>query len=159
MPKGEKYFPNTVPFNTGLSSQSHCSHFQTKTGHFLHCRCMHIHWYIIIFFATWMFNFSVLSQLSLIHWLSSSLLLYEWYFFSIFLYKITLFTPHTLQYWIYSTGIYMNFTEWVMQHISKTILKENNEVVNLILPKPSNNCCTLRNLVKTAHFKGSQIQL
>ena len=30
MPKGEKYFANTVPRNTGLSSQSHCSHFQTK---------------------------------------------------------------------------------------------------------------------------------
>ena len=34
MPKGEKYFANTVPCNTGLSSQSHCSHFQTKRGHF-----------------------------------------------------------------------------------------------------------------------------
>ena len=37
MPKGEKHFANTVPCNTGLSSQSHCSHFQTKTGHFLYC--------------------------------------------------------------------------------------------------------------------------
>jgi len=128
-----------------------------------------IYRYIIIFFATWIFNFSVLSQLSLIHWLSSSLLLYEWflyiylfiyiYIFSIFLYKITLFTPHISQYWIYSIGIYMNFTEWVMKHISKTILKENKEVVNLILPKTSNNYCTLRNLVKSAHFKGSQFQL
>ena len=36
MPKGEKYFANTVPCNTGLSRQSHCSHFQTKRGHFLH---------------------------------------------------------------------------------------------------------------------------
>ena len=34
IPKGEKYFANTVPCNTGLSSQSHCSHFQTKRGHF-----------------------------------------------------------------------------------------------------------------------------
>ena len=56
MPKGEKHFANTVPCNTGLSSQSHCSHFQTKTGHLLHClsqtdsRCMHIYKYI--FFAT-----------------------------------------------------------------------------------------------------------
>ena len=37
MPKGEKHFSNTVPCNTGLSSQSHCSYFQTKTGHFLNC--------------------------------------------------------------------------------------------------------------------------
>ena len=37
MPKGKKHFANTVPCNTGLSSQSHCSHFQTKRGHFLHC--------------------------------------------------------------------------------------------------------------------------
>ena len=29
MPKDETHFANTVP-----SSQSHCSHFQTKTGHF-----------------------------------------------------------------------------------------------------------------------------
>ena len=29
LPKGEKHFANTVPCNTGLSSQSHCSHFQT----------------------------------------------------------------------------------------------------------------------------------
>ena len=36
MPKGEKHFANIVPCNTGLSSQSHCSHFQTKRGHFLH---------------------------------------------------------------------------------------------------------------------------
>ena len=34
MPKSEKHFANTVPCDTGLSSQSHCSHFQTKTGHF-----------------------------------------------------------------------------------------------------------------------------
>ena len=34
IPKSEKHFANTVPCNTGLSSQSHCSHFQTKTGHF-----------------------------------------------------------------------------------------------------------------------------
>ena len=39
MPKGEKHFANTVPCNTGLSSQSHCSHFRTKRGHFLHCLC------------------------------------------------------------------------------------------------------------------------
>ena len=37
MPKGEKHFANTVPCNTGLYSQSYCSHFQTKTGHFLYC--------------------------------------------------------------------------------------------------------------------------
>ena len=30
MPKGEKHFANTVSRNTGLFSQSHCSHFQTK---------------------------------------------------------------------------------------------------------------------------------
>ena len=35
MPKGEKHFANTVPCNTGLYSQSHCSHFQTKRGHSL----------------------------------------------------------------------------------------------------------------------------
>ena len=46
-----------------------------------------------------------------------------------------------------------------MQHISQTILKENKEVVNLILPKTSHNYCTLRNLVKSVHFKGSQFQL
>ena len=33
MPKSEKHLP--IPCNAGLSSQSHCSHFQTKTGHFL----------------------------------------------------------------------------------------------------------------------------
>ena len=27
MPKGEKYFANTVPCNTGHSNQSHCSNF------------------------------------------------------------------------------------------------------------------------------------
>ena len=32
MPKDETHFANTVP-----SSQSHCSHFQTKIGHFLQC--------------------------------------------------------------------------------------------------------------------------
>ena len=37
MPKGEKHFANTVLCNTGLSSQSHCSHLQAKRGHFLHC--------------------------------------------------------------------------------------------------------------------------
>ena len=37
MPKGEKHFANTVPCNTGLSSQSHCSHFQIKRGHLLVC--------------------------------------------------------------------------------------------------------------------------
>ena len=46
-----------------------------------------------------------------------------------------------------------------MQHISQTILKENKEVVNLILPKTSNNYYTLRNLVKIVHLKGSQFQL
>ena len=87
MPKGEKHFANTVPCNTGLSSQSHCSHFQTKTGHFLQClsqtdcRCMHI--YGISFFF-------VLSQLSLIHWFSFSLLLNESFLllFQIFLTKL-----------------------------------------------------------------------
>ena len=34
MLKAEKHFANTVPCNTGLSNQSHCSHFQIKTGHF-----------------------------------------------------------------------------------------------------------------------------
>ena len=32
MPKDETHFANTVP-----SSQSHCSHFQNKGGHFLQC--------------------------------------------------------------------------------------------------------------------------
>ena len=32
MPKDKTHFANTVP-----SSQSHCSHFQTKRGHFLQC--------------------------------------------------------------------------------------------------------------------------
>ena len=36
-PKGEKHFANTVPCNTGFYSQSYCSHFQTKKGHFLYC--------------------------------------------------------------------------------------------------------------------------
>ena len=108
------------------------------------------------------FQFSVLSRLSFLHWLSSSLLLYELflyiYIFLIF-FKITLFTPLKIQYSIYGTGIYMSFTEWVMQHISQTILKENKEVVNLILPKTSNNYCTLRNLVRSVHFKESKLQL
>ena len=46
-----------------------------------------------------------------------------------------------------------------MQHISQTIEKENKEVVNLILPKTSDNYCTFRNLAKSAHFKGSQVKL
>ena len=46
-----------------------------------------------------------------------------------------------------------------MQRISQTILKENKEVANLILPKTSNNYCTFKNLVKSVHFKGSQIKL
>ena len=33
MPKSEKRLP--IPCHAGLSSQSHCSHFQNKTGHFL----------------------------------------------------------------------------------------------------------------------------
>ena len=32
MLKGEKHFANTVASNTGLSNQSHSSHFQIKTG-------------------------------------------------------------------------------------------------------------------------------
>ena len=51
------------------------------------------------------------------------------------------------------------YREWVMQHISQTILKENNKVVNLILSKTSNNYCTFRNLVKSVHFKGSHFKL
>ena len=46
-----------------------------------------------------------------------------------------------------------------MQHISQTILKENKEVVNQIVPKTFNNYCTFRNLVKSVHFKGSQFKL
>ena len=34
MPEREKHFANTVPCNTMLSSQSHCSHFQTKRAIF-----------------------------------------------------------------------------------------------------------------------------
>ena len=45
-----------------------------------------------------------------------------------------------------------------MQCISQTILKEKKEVGNLILPKIYNNYCTFRNLVKKAHFKGSQFK-
>ena len=44
-----------------------------------------------------------------------------------------------------------------MQHISQTILQENNEVVNLILPKPSNNFCTFKNLVKSAKIQGKPV--
>ena len=36
MLKGDKQFAHTVPCNTGLSNQSHCSHFQIKTGLFCH---------------------------------------------------------------------------------------------------------------------------
>ena len=46
-----------------------------------------------------------------------------------------------------------------MQHISQTILKENKEVVNQIVPKTFNNYCTFRNLVKSVHVKGSQFKL
>ena len=49
--------------------------------------------------------------------------------------------------------------EQVMQHISQTIFKENKDIVNLIVPKTSNNFCTFRNLVKSVHFKGSQFKL
>jgi len=42
MPKGEKYFANTLPCNTGLSSQSPCSHFQTKRGHFFCIVCLRL---------------------------------------------------------------------------------------------------------------------
>ena len=37
MPKGEKHLANTVPRNTGLFSQSHCSHFQKKTRRITVC--------------------------------------------------------------------------------------------------------------------------
>ena len=49
MPKGEKPLP--IPCNAGLSNRSHCSHFQTKTGHFLFVclRRMHIIIYIILY--------------------------------------------------------------------------------------------------------------
>ena len=46
-----------------------------------------------------------------------------------------------------------------MQHISQTILKENEEVVNQIVPKTFNNYSTFRNLVKSVHFKRSQFKL
>ena len=43
-----------------------------------------------------------------------------------------------------------------MQHISQTILKESEEVVNLILLK---TYCCFRNLVKSANFKVSLFKL
>ena len=46
-----------------------------------------------------------------------------------------------------------------MQHFSQTTLKENKEVVDLVLPKTSNNYCTFRNLVKSVHFKENQVKL
>ena len=51
MPKSEKHL--SIPCNAGLSSQSHCSHLQTKTGHFFNCmpqtdcRCMHIYYTLL----------------------------------------------------------------------------------------------------------------
>ena len=36
-----------------------------------------------------------------------------------------------------------------MQHISHTILKENKEIVNQIVPKTFSNYCAFRNLVKS----------
>ena len=46
-----------------------------------------------------------------------------------------------------------------MQHISQTTLKENKEVVDLVLPKTSNNYCTFRNLLKSVYFKENQVKL
>ena len=118
---------------------------------------------IMFLFASWIFNFSVLSRLSLLHWLSSSLLLYEWflyiYIFLIFFQNYIIYTTHNTILNLRYGHIYELYWEWVMQHGSQTILKENKVVVNLILPKTSNNYCTLRNLVKSVHFKGSQFQL
>ena len=45
-----------------------------------------------------------------------------------------------------------------MQHISQTILKENKELVNLILPKTLNNYCNFRNLVKCP-FQGKPVKI
>ena len=60
MPKGEKHFFNTVPCNAGLSSQSHCSHFQTKRGHFyIVCLRLTVDVYIYIYiyiYALWCKN-------------------------------------------------------------------------------------------------------
>ena len=114
----------------------------------------------------WIFVFSQLP--SLIHWLSSSLLVYElflyiYFFFSfIYLFFLQNYIIHTIHITILNfhyRHIYELYWEWLMQHISQTILKENKEVVNLILPKTSNNFCTFRNLVKSPHFKGSQFKL
>ena len=50
----------------------------------------------------------------------------------------------TLHY-LHHRHMYELYREWVMQHISQTILKENQEVVNLILQKTSSNYCTFTN--------------
>ena len=76
MLKGEKHFANTVPRNTGLSNQSYCSHFQSKTGHFCHLN--------FYFFCVVSVNFN-----RLVKFLSI-------YIFNFFLYKITIFTPLTI---------------------------------------------------------------
>ena len=49
MPKDETHFANTVP-----SSQSHCSHYQTKRGRFLQCLyfCAFIYIDIFLIFFT-----------------------------------------------------------------------------------------------------------
>ena len=74
--------------------------------------------------------------------------------------KNALLTPLTLQYSIYSTDIYVNFTDsGLCSTFPKPLFKENKKVVNLILPKTSNNYFTFRNLVKSVHFKGSQFKL
>ena len=125
MPKGEKHFANTVPCNTELSSQSHCSHFQTRTSHFLHClsqtdcRCMHLYRVYNFFFPLEFLTF-----------------IYMYFFFQFFC---------TTLHYLHHRHMYELYREWVMQHISQTILKENQEVVNLILPKTSSNYCTFRN--------------
>ena len=61
MPKGEKYFANTAPCNTGFSSQSHCSHFQTtalmRPRRLKQC-CLRLVIYIYIYiFFFWQPNF------------------------------------------------------------------------------------------------------
>ena len=59
-PKGEKYFANTAPCNTGFSSQSHCSHFQTNAmmrPRRLKQYCLQLVIYIYISFFFWQPNF------------------------------------------------------------------------------------------------------
>ena len=88
-------------------------------------------------FASWIFNFSVKFNI-LVKFLSIIITNIYTYIFSFFFFlnKITLFTPLTIQYSTYSTGMHMNLTErGLCSTFPKPFWKRIKEVVTQMVPK------------------------